>query len=325
MPNAPYAPKVDRTSLVEGPAHIIYATAGDPAKPLYLWCDGTVNCDLMTEFLARTAAGHGEFDSVRKDERIEVGFKPSGNLPDAALAWLFRTLGTDPLNADMYGEANVPAKVHAMDGTLITLTSACVHELPTLLMGAGNARWDGNCKVVGVIGRGMARTDEGALWTRATGQAFTAVPSANEYTNLPVKAMWGANEIATQTGWKIAWKIGVSPRIDPNVGTFTYRLKSIECEARCRPYALSEELWSTAYVQGASAGIGAARTGADLTLVEDAPGLTVVLKGARLTTTPVCFGEDEPRMGELVWRAYRDYSAGYGALFSVSRTAVIQG
>jgi len=319
--NPPYAPTVDRMALVEGAAHIIYGNAGVPPSPLYLWCDGAVNVSEIDEFLDRKAAGFGRFDSTRKDARMEVSFKPSGNLPVAALAFLFGSLGTMRQNADLYGAADVPIQVHALDGTLIGLTAAAVHELPTLLLGAANERWNGNCKIVGVLGRNLARTAPGALRTRQTGVAFTAVPSSDEYTQLPVHATWGENTIATQTGWKVSWKIGVGQRVDPNVGTFTYRLISLECEARCRPYMLDDSIWNTPYFQGASSAIGAARVGADLQLVEDAPGLSVVLKGARLETAPAAFDENNPRLGELVFRSYRDLSAGYGALFTVAHTA----
>jgi hypothetical protein len=242
-------------------------------------------------------------------------------MPAAVLTYLFGTLGTAQLNTSVHGAADAAWKVHALDGTLITFKSGAIHELPTLRMGAGNRRWDGSAKIVGVLGKGLARTDAGALYTRATGQAFSAVPAIAEFTNLPVQATWGANEIATQDGWKVAFKIGLSPRKDPNVGTFDYRLTSLVVEARARPLNLDDALLSTAYVVGSSTRIGASRTGANLLLVEDNPGLTVCLNNAVLVSNPVAFGADEPRLGELTWRARRDFSSGYGAMFSVAATA----
>ena len=49
-----YNPAVDRTTLVEGPAHIIL-----PDGTTYLWTDGAVNVDLVTEFTQIEAAGFG--------------------------------------------------------------------------------------------------------------------------------------------------------------------------------------------------------------------------------------------------------------------------
>ena len=312
-----YNPAVDRTTLVEGPAHIIL-----PDGTTYLWTDGAVNVDLVTEFTQIEAAGFGVLDEARRrDERIEASCPLAGNMPAAVLTYLFGTLGTAQLNTSVYGAADAAWKVHALDGTLITFKSGAIHELPTLRMGAGNRRWDGSAKIVGVLGKGLARTDTGALYTRATGQAFSAVPAIADFTNLPVRATWGENEIATQDGWKVSFKLGLSPRRDPNVGTFDYRLTSLVVEARARPLNLDDALLSTAYVVGSSTRIGASRTGANLLLVEDNPGLTVCLNNAVLVSNPVAFGSDEPRLGELTWRARRDFSSGYGAMFSVAATA----
>ena len=312
-----YNPAVDRTTLVEGPAHIIL-----PDGTTYLWTDGAVNVDLVTEFTQIEAAGFGVLDEARRrDERIEASCPLAGNMPAAVLTYLFGTLGTAQLNTSVHGAADAAWKVHALDGTLITFKSGAIHELPTLRMGAGNRRWDGSAKIVGVLGKGLARTDTGALYTRATGQAFSAVPAIADFTNLPVRATWGENEIATQDGWKVSFKLGLSPRRDPNVGTFDYRLTSLVVEARARPLNLDDALLSTAYVVGSSTRIGASRTGANLLLVEDNPGLTVCLNNAVLVSNPVAFGADEPRLGELTWRARRDFSSGYGAMFSVAATA----
>jgi hypothetical protein len=315
-PQPAYTPAVDRTTLVEGPAHIIC-----PDGTTYLWADGSVAVDLVTDFNPISAAGFGNLDEARRaDERIEASFPLAGNMPAAALTYLFSTLGTAQLNTSVHGASDAAWKVHALDGTLITIKSGAIHELPTLRMGAANRRWDGNAKIVGVIGKNMARTDAGALYTRATAQAFSAVPTLAEFVNLPVKATWGENEIATVDGWKVSIRLGLSPRRDPNVGTFDYRLTSIAVEARARPLNLDDSLLATAYVVGASTRIGASRTGANLLLVEDNPGLSVTLNNAVLVSNPVAFGPDEPRLGELTWRARRDFTSGYGALFSVTAT-----
>jgi len=311
-----YNPAVDRTTLVEGPAHIIL-----PDGTTYLWTDGAVNVDLVTEFTQIEAAGFGVLDEARRrDERIEASCPLAGNMPAAVLTYLFGTLGTAQLNTSVHGAADAAWKVHALDGTLITFKSGAIHELPTLRMGAGNRRWDGSAKIVGVLGKGLARTDTGALYTRTTGQAFSAVPAIAEFTNLPVQTTWGANEIATQDGWKVSFRIGLSPRRDPNVGTFDYRLTSLVVEARARPLNLDDALLSTAYVVGSSTRIGASRTGANLLLVEDNPGLSVTLNNAVLVRNPVAFGPDEPRLGEITWRARRDFSSGYGAMYSIGIT-----
>jgi hypothetical protein len=316
---AAYEPAVDRTVLLEGPGHIILSNG-----TTYLWCDGPVNCNLVDTFRDIRAPGVGEVvESLRTDGMVEVEFLPSGNFPAIALTDFFGALGvlgSNRIPCSYYGTTDTAMTVHGIDGTKIALANAKLHTIPNLRMGSALPRWDGRAKAVGILKKNTARTTAGALYVRSTAQ-FTTVPAAADFARLPVQATWGAYNLATQDGWTVSWTLQLSPRSDPNVGTFDYRLTGLVVEARCRPLVIDDAIWATAYMVGTSARIGIGRTGADLTLAEDNPGLTVVLKNARLVAAPMAFGEDEPRAGELTWRAYRDLSAGYGALFTIALTA----
>ncbi len=310
----PFAPTIDRTSLLEGPAHIRYDATH------YLWCEGPVAVNLVRPVDDFVVPGIGAIDSRRSDEIIEALFSPAGNIPATVIAWMIGSLGGLSLNSSMYGATDTPIVVHALDGTFYTITCGAISEIPTLLMGKPNKRWSGSAKVTGVLGKGLARTAAGALYARTAGNAFSTMPTPSEFVSLPVNATWGTYAFGTQDGWKINFKPKWSVRKDPNIGTFDFRLVGIECEAQCRPLNLSDTLLQAAEVLGASAALGISRTGHDLTLAEDNPGLTVVLKNAQLVNTPVTFGQDEPRLGELTWRAFRDLSAGIGNLFTCVKT-----
>ena len=311
-----YNPTIDRTTLLEGPAHIRYDATH------YLWCEGPVALNLVRPVDDFNVPGIGAIDSRRVDEIIEAVFSPAGNIPATVMAWLIGSLGGQAFNTSMYGAADTPIVVHALDGTMYTITCGAISEIPTLLMGKPNKRWSGSAKVTGVIGKGLARTAAGALYARTAGNAFTTMPATAEFVSLPVNATWGTYAFGTVDGWKVNIKPKWSVRKDPNIGTFDFRLVGIEVEAQCRPLNLSDTLLQAAEVVGASAAIGASRTSHDLTLAENNPGLTVVLKNAQLVNTPVTFGQDEPRLGELTWRAFRDLSTGFGNLFTVAMTAV---
>lgn len=313
-----YEPTLDRTTLIEAPAHIIIDKTGatyDLWK--YLWCDGAVNVQLAQDKKIIKAAGFGEIDQVLSDERVECDFSPAGNMDADVLAWIYRGLLSQRIGSYLFGADDTPAYIHSLDDKLLTLTCAAPIQFPTLLMGVENQRFEGTCKMVGVIGKGLARTAANALFTPFSALTFQRQPVPSEWKHLPVKAVWtglqsgGTDiEIFTENGWKVNVGVALAPRKASNLGTINYKITGIVMTASCKPLNLSEvQLWS-AKVIGSSRGLGTSVTGTALTLTEDYGGLTAMLNGAKMTANPLVFDEANPRAGECVWTAYRDFSTG---------------
>jgi hypothetical protein len=323
-----YAPTFNREDLLQAPAHIVISKAVENAWK-YLWCDGTVTAMLPHDDKIIKVAGFGEIDQVKTDERVEADFTPAGNMDQDVLDWMFRGILAKRIGSCLFEAADTPAYIHSLDGRLLTLTCAAVTTYPTLLMGIPNQRFEGSAKLTGIIGNGLARSVEGALFLPFYDAPFVQQPVPSEWGHLPVRATWegllnglDVIEIESEAGWKINVGVALKPVKAANLGTINYKITGIVMTASCRPLNLSEVQLFSAKVIGGSRLLGTGVTGTTLTLAEDYGGITAVLNGAKMTAAPVVFDEDNPRAGECVWTAYRDFSSGMlGVPGSIAMTA----
>lgn len=303
-----YAPTIDRTTLLEGPAHIIFSKPATKADWLYCWCKDNVTVHLVHKAKEMPVAGFGNIDDPRMDEIIEVDFTPANNFSEALFDWMFSGVFALKPGQSIFASTDSPVYIHTLDGKLLTIANARVTQFPTIRFGAGNARFEGSCKITGVIKKSVARTTAGALFTAATSEDFTAIPAAANWQHLPCLATWGLTAPITimtdEKGWSLKAAHTISPRYNPDVGTYDFRVDQAVVEASCRPINVTDTDLLSAAIIGASRALGQSSVSASLTLAEDNPGLTAVLYGARLVSKPAIFGDKEPRSGELTWRAF---------------------
>lgn len=318
---AEFTPTIDRTLLLEGPAHIIIDKPVTKADWKYCWCTGNVTVHLIHKPKEMPVSGFGSIDDPRMDEYLEVDFTPAGNFSAAMLAFLFSGVFALKPGASVFSATDTPCWIHTLDGQLLTLTNARVTQFPAIRLGTGLSRFEGAAKLTGVIGKGLARSAAGALFTAPAAEAFTAVPSPTDWVHLPCKAVWDLTadiEIMTdEKGWTLKAAHQISPRYNPDVGTYDFRVDAAAIEASCRPVNVSDATLISAAIIGADRRLGKSSTSGTLTLAEDNPGLTAILNGARLSSKPMVYGEKEPRAGELTWKAYPVA----GSLGSVAQTA----
>ena len=318
---AAYAPTLDSTLLLEGPAHLIIDKPVTKADWKYCWCQGNVTVHLVHSAKDMPVSGWGNIDDPRKDEVVEVDFTPAGNLSAGMLAFLFSGVFALKPGQSVFSSTDRPIYVHTLDGKLLAITRAAVVQFPAIRFGAGNPRFEGSAKLVGVLGKGLARTAANALFTAPAAEDFTATPTTTDWVHLPCKATWDlATDIEIMTddnGWTLRAAHTISPRYNPDVGTYDYRVDAAAIEASCRPVNVNDATLISAAIIGSSRALGQSSISGSLTLIEDNPGLSATLLGARLASKPMVYGENEPRAGELTWRAY---PVG-GSLGSVAITA----
>lgn len=304
-----YAPTFDRTTLLEGPAHLIFDKPATKADWKYCWCKDNVSVHLLHKPKDQQVSGFGQIDDPRMDEIIEVDFTPANNFSEALFDWMFSGVFALSPGQSIFPALDSPVYVHTLDGKLLTIANARVTQFPTIRFGAGNARFEGACKLTGIIKKSTARTTAGALFTAATAEDFLAVPEDDEWVHLPCLATWGLTAPLTimtdDKGWSLKAAHTISPRYNPDVGTYDFRVDQAVVEASCRPITITDAQLISDAIAGASRAIGQSSPRGTLTLAEDNPGLTAVLYGARLVSKPAIFGEKEPRSGELTWRAFR--------------------
>jgi hypothetical protein len=211
--------------------------------------------------------------------------------------------------------------IHTLAGKKLTLTAAAVTKMPSLTFGAGGFLY-GDFEITAVVGKGKARTEAGALYTLAS-TAWSGAPTPANFLNLPSAATWalGSPETIKPVNlWTVDFELQLSPRASSDLGTFGMHFKGLEVRAKCMPIGYDETKWASLLVQGTGAAIGAERTGYDLTIAQDNPGLTLVLENAMLDKVPLQFDDEADRVGECEWLAHRDISSGYGALFTLGVT-----
>jgi hypothetical protein len=303
-----YAPTIDRTTLLEGPAHIIFDKAVLKADWKYCWCSGNVTFQLVHKPKPMPVSGFGDIDDPRMDEYVEVDFTPAGNFSEALFDWIFGGVFTLKPGASIFASTDTPVYLHTLDGQLWTIANARVTQFPALRFGAGGPRFEGAAKLTGVIKKATARTTAGALFTAPASETFTAVPAGSEWQHLPCHAVWDLAtdwDIATDDkGWTLKAGHTLSPRYNPDLGTYDFRVDQVAVEASCRPINYTDANLISAAVIGSSRALGSSSVSGSLTLAEDNPGLTAVLYGARLVSKPQVYGEKEPRAGQLTWRAF---------------------
>jgi len=303
-----HEPTIDRTALLEGPAHLIFDKPVDKSNWQYCWCNGDVTVTLARLPKEIKVSGFGKIDDPAKDEWVEIDFTPAGNFSSDLFNWMFSGVFSLLPGASIFPATDSPVYIHTLDGKIMEIANARVVQFPTISWGAGIARFEGTAKIAGVVKKNTARTTAGALYTEAVAEPFTAVPLATEFVHLPCLATWALAAPLTimtnESGWKLRAAHQISERYNPDVGRYDYRVSEIAVEASCRPINISDINLFSASIAGTSRAIGNSSPSASLTLAEDFGGLTAVLYGARLTNKPAIYSENGPRSGEFTWSAY---------------------
>lgn len=201
------------------------------------------------------------------------------------------------------------------------MENAFVSQPPNLTLGANIVTY-GAFEVAGILKNATAREVPNSLYAVSAAD-FTAVPEASEFPSLPVQAMWAttpSTDVRHQTAWTVEFGLELETKAPVDVGTIGAFVTGITCSAKCLPFGMGDELLERLALQGPGAGIGRSRPGYDLTLKRENPGLTVVLKNAKLAAFPLHFAESgQDRVGELTFSAFR--GAGVSTLFTVAQTA----
>lgn len=308
---------INRTTLTLGPGHLLFG-AGLSST---LYCT-KIDVQIDTKWLEIRPGGFGRIDRRKVDETIVIKCSPIGQVNAAIVAMLW-PYGSSAIGDSLFGATDTTMGVQTKGGQKFTFECCAITKMPPLRIGAGLVPY-GDFEITAILKLSTDRSNAAALYALAA-NAWTGQPSASDVVMLPAAASWAltptAEAIVPKAGWEIDFDLQVDPQVSADFGTFDMRFKTIEARAKCLPIGYSEARLAELKLQDTGNSIGSgARIKADLTITQANPGLTVVLKNASFDTMPMQFGDNLDRMGEVVWLATRDISAGYGALFSVGIT-----
>lgn len=317
----PVEPKLAGDTIYRGAAHIIIDKPAIKADWKYLFAQGEVTVTLNRPEEDIVVEGWGSVVNPNKDETITVTFTPSGqNLTAASLAFLYGSILSAVPGSSWYGEASTPVHVHTKAGKILAITNCKPTTFVPVTFGATLPRFGGSITLTGLLGRGMARTDENALFTPWASEEFIAEPSATEYQSFPCAAAWAslaapATAIESMNGWTFSPKVPLAPVTPPNLGTIDYyvgRGGGLEISGIPANISLTD-LWHANTI-GASRQVGQSIAGGNFTISEDYPGLSAQASNARLINPSNSFSVDKPVAGQCVWQARRSVGGSYGSL-----------
>ena len=240
----PVAPTIDRTTLVQGPGHLLY---GSGLTSVY-YCS-QIRAELVTETFPVDVAGFGPIEHRKADEIIRITCTPAGQF-SAALAALLWPYGSTAVGTTIFGATDVPMGIQTLAGQKLALTAAAITRMPAITVGAAGFL-AGDFEITGVVGKTTARTAAAALYTLASA-AWSGQPAASGFVSLPAAATWalGTPEtIVAKAGWTIEFDLQLAPQRTLDLGTFDIRFQGCEVRARCLPVGYAESKWADLKVQ----------------------------------------------------------------------------
>lgn len=208
-----------------------------------------------------------------------------------------------------------PMKIQSVnDGVTYTFHNVAITALPDFNAKATETAF-GEATFTAYRKFGVEATDTASFYTRT----IEAVEDDGfDYGNVITEAFelrWGEakpwNKFTSDKGVTVSFNLELREVEDDASGITTHQIQDITVEATARPNGLNEKhIWEKQRVQGAGAGRGSRLSlNADfLDLVSEH--FFLRLSGAVLTTTPAIFNRSEARVGEVVWRATRQFRNG---------------
>lgn len=309
---------ITRASRNLGPGHLLFgATLASK-----LFCK-SIKAEIVTTFNDNLPGGFGRVGRSKTDELIRVSFTPTGEFSSdiAALLWPY---GATAIGASIFGATDTAVAIQTLAGRRWTLHAAAVTKMPNIHLGGGQEMY-GEFEITGIVKNNTARSAANAVMTEAA-QAWSGVPTPASRVILPLtSASWalGSPEsINAKNGWQIEFALELAWQVGADTGTFDALFMGVDVKAKCLPLNYADARIADLKIDGTGNDIGSnARSEADLTLIQPNPGATLVLKNASLDSLNPAFADGQDRFPEVVWRARRDVSASYGAIFTFAQTA----
>jgi hypothetical protein len=300
-------PSITADTIYMGAAHILFDTSK------YLWAEGNVQVKLVRKELDNQVAGFGKVSSPSTDETIEITFQPSNRINADILTFLYGSVFSALPGTSYFGSTDTVVKVHTMAGRALTIANCKPTTFPALNFGVGVKRFGGPVTLTGILKRNTTRGTANALFTPWADLAFSVEPDEADYPQSYCQATWASiagTNLHAMDAWVFNPRIELRPFYLPNLGTVDYRIDNVEVEVTATPANLTEaQLWET-YMLGTSRLLGKTIAGGDLTLAEDNPGLTAVVKNAIIVPPTSVFDTQNPIAGSCSWVSRRKATAG---------------
>lgn len=312
-------PGIDRTTIIKGPALVIFAGSS-------FWSKGDVVIKPVNVGFDITTSHFGAVDKRFKDRQIEVTFEPAGQFTTALAAVLW-PYGSTAVGTSIYGATDRVLQVHGRDGLKYAVNNASLTQMPNIRM-AVDKTTIGPVKFTGLLAKSTDPTNA-AAYTTISSVAYpgdTGFVLTNIWTQAP-SAVWGASApwsaFFTEAGWEVAFSLKLSPTYVDGFGTIDMSLEQLDVSVKAVPLGPTVAQVMTALKMTQALGTSLASTD-NLVLSGSGTGSpTFTLNKASLVNCDgFNYGPQKNRVGMCEWMPTRSITAGTpDPLFTIAQSA----
>lgn len=295
---------------------------------------------LAYETMPIESSVHGKLDERTTARRVDISFDPLGELDGGDVLsgklWPFGTfaLGKSIFTPKNYDSSNDDADftldIHTLAGVKITVQSAAITKMPSLMLSATKTVMGG----ITFTAIGKDNTDWSAADSLFTIDSAAGDPDLSQmvlanirtvpYTATIASGPVGFASFRTIAGFTIDFDMSTKPIETDTDGTVDMVFESLAVNVKCQPLGMTEaNLVSAMKIQGAGSKRGSSlqgNLGIDLVIQGAASGdpkITITKVG--LKSSGLDFGAASPRIGEVTFCATRSFVSGVAqALYTVS-------
>jgi hypothetical protein len=305
---------VNRANLIGGPGKITWNGGTFFARE-----DVALSFEHTWEDLLTSA--HGIIDKVSTDRMVKCSFRLWGAWENIAI--LFPTTLLNPVpGIRIFGTTDLPLVVHKKTGAneRITVHNAQLTRVSDLFLGVNSPVFAADVEFTGLI-KNSTNPDVADSYLTVDAAAYSdATFAKTNWSRQRFSAVWtgitGFTSFQAHKGWNLSWNLSLEPEYNSNVGTVDMILLDFMGTARCIPLESTLAQGVTAFgIQGAGKPLGGllSANAADLTLTGASPAMSIVLKGAGLTSIKPALGKVPLLNGEHTWETTRGFAAGVAA------------
>lgn len=301
-------PTFNRTTIIRGPAKIVYDTQTFYSK-------GGVSLTMTTTTFDKESDAYGIVSKAKTDFQVVVEFEPVGEIE--ALTVLF-PYGSTAIGASIFGSTDKPLVITAADATY-TIRNAAVTQMPSIRCTANNTAF-GSVQFTGILDLSGDPSLLADYYGVGAGASIGATFNPALLVTAPYTATLGATTFFSEAGFEISFDLGLTPLVVDGIGTVDMTMANLGCSISCIPVGVAENSFDT-FFGSLDAGEDLASATLDISTATSG-GLNFDCGAVVVTDIQKRFSPTENRLGTLSMSAKRTFTTGNpNALFTVATVA----
>ena len=309
---------VSRANLIGGPGKATWNSI-----TMFTREDMAVSFDATWQNLV--TSHQGIIDKVVTDRMIKVPLKLWGAWENISVLFPTTLLNPAP-GTRIFGTTDKPLILHKKTGSAerITIHNAQITKLANLYLGVDSGIFAADVEFTGLIVNSGNPEDANAYYTVDTSAYSDTTFAKTNFSQQRASAAWGASPFDAfqfHKGINIEWDLSLSPDYSANVGTVDMVIDSLIGRIRGIPVGpTAAQIDARMLFQGTGNPLGSMLSdgASDMTLTSTAPSVSIVMKGAAITSWRPVMGSVPLLNGEVTWETTRGFTTGTGAAIATA-------